>query len=158
MDSPQATIVTNRISSLEDGTETSLKRVENHWSRQERSKPTGGIHGSPPDQKQPPGRNEFLGIPPGMVSIPNICWSGARTKPNTTTSMLPFVNTISRWAGSRPTTWWTRLRRGLGVFADSYGVRAVRLNALLLRIATIFSNQEQPISQAPSPYRRGALK
>ena len=47
---------------------------------------------------------------------------------NTTTSMLAFVNTISRLAGSK-NSGWKRSPCGLGGFAGSYVVRAVRLSS-----------------------------
>ena len=46
------------------------KLAENEPSLPEKSKPTGGTHGSRPDQKQQPARKEFRGMPSGTGSSP----------------------------------------------------------------------------------------
>ena len=69
---------------------------------------------------------------------------GKEARTNTTTSMLAFVNTISRLAGSK-NSGWKRSQYGLGGFADSYVVRAVRLIELLPGIVTSSSNQRPMI-------------
>src|SRR5438477_5050146 len=71
---------------------------------------------------------------------------GRKASANTTTSMLAFVNTISRSADSK-NSGWTRSPCGLGGFAGLYVVRAVRLIELLPGIVTNSSNQGQTIWQ-----------
>ena len=63
---------------------------------------------------------------------------------NTTTSMLLFVNTIRRLAGSK-NSGWKRSPCGHGGFAGSYVVRAVRLIELFPDTAMSSSNQKRMI-------------
>ena len=56
------------------GMKLRLKPMETAPSLPEKSKPTGGIQGSPPDQRPQPGRKEFQRMLSGTVSTPNACW------------------------------------------------------------------------------------
>src|ERR1035437_848698 len=70
----QTTTGTRRMNGTEDGMKLRLKPIETAPSLPEKSKPTGGIQGSPPDQRPQPGRKEFRRMLSGTVSTPNACW------------------------------------------------------------------------------------
>src|SRR5882724_6886263 len=48
-------------------------RARNQLHRQQRSKPTVGMHGCPPDQNQQPGRKAFREMPFGTGSTASFC-------------------------------------------------------------------------------------
>ncbi len=81
----------------------------------------------------------------------------SKARANLMTSMLALTNTISRSAGSK-NFGWKRPPCGLGGFAGSYVVRAVKLPELLPGIATSSSNQGQTIWQNRSLRRRATRK
>src|ERR1019366_1456255 len=70
----QTTMNTRRMNGTEDGMKLQLKPAGDVPSLPEKSKPTGGIQGSPLDQPPQPGRKGFRRMLSGTVSTPNVCW------------------------------------------------------------------------------------
>jgi hypothetical protein len=64
---------TRRMNGIEDGMRLRAKPAENAPSLPEKSKPTGGIQGSPLDQPPQRGRKGLRRMLSGTDSTPNVC-------------------------------------------------------------------------------------
>src|ERR1035441_1226525 len=69
----QTTMDTRRMNGIEDGMRLRAKPAENAPSLPEKSKPTGGIQGSPLDQPPQRGRKGLRRMLSGTDSTPNVC-------------------------------------------------------------------------------------